>query len=236
MYSVVLLMAVAAGSESADFGYGCHGGWGCYGGYSAVSYGGCYGGGYSGCYGGGYSSCYGGYSSCYSYPVSYGCYGGYSSCYSYPVSSCYGCYGSYPVYSGCCGTVYRGGCCGGAVMPGSGGAGDKDKDKDKGKGKGKGKGSDEIDEDVSTGARGATIVVSLPADARLTIDGTATVSKTARRTFTTPALEPGKVFAYNFQATWKKDGKDVVVSKKVKVEAGKTSRVELTDEVAVASK
>src|SRR2546427_667750 len=37
----------------------------------------------------------------------------------------------------------------------------------------------------------ATIIVSLPADARLLIDGNTTSSTSSRRIFTSPALQPG---------------------------------------------
>ena len=59
MYSIVLMAAMTAGTNAADFGrrHGCHG---CDGAYACA---GCYGGGY-GCNGGGYgySGCYGAYS------------------------------------------------------------------------------------------------------------------------------------------------------------------------------
>jgi uncharacterized protein (TIGR03000 family) len=98
MYSVVLMAAVVAGGESADFGRrgcGCWGGCrGCYG-----CFGGCYGcGGGWGCRGGWRRGCGG----------CYGC-GGWGGCYG-------GCGG---VVYGCGGVVYGGGCwggCGGVVM------------------------------------------------------------------------------------------------------------------------
>jgi uncharacterized protein (TIGR03000 family) len=82
MYSVVLLAAMTAGGESADFGRrgGCHG---------------CYGGGCWGCRGYSYGcgGCYGysyGCGGCRGY--SYGCGGGYG-CSGYVSTGCYGCYG-----------------------------------------------------------------------------------------------------------------------------------------------
>ena len=73
----------------------------------------------------------------------------------------------------------------------------------------------------------ATVVVTLPADAKLTIDGDATTSTSSVRTFETPELVAGKTYAYTLEATFQQDGKPVVVSKKVKIEAGKTSTVDL---------
>lgn len=73
----------------------------------------------------------------------------------------------------------------------------------------------------------ATVVVTLPADAKLTIDGDATTSTSSERTFETPDLVAGKSYAYTLEATFQQDGKAVVVSKKVKIEAGKTATVDL---------
>ena len=73
----------------------------------------------------------------------------------------------------------------------------------------------------------ATVVVTLPADAKLTIDGDATTSTSSERTFETPDLVAGKTYAYTLEATFQQDGKAVVVSKKVKIEAGKTATVDL---------
>jgi len=225
MYSVVLLMAVTAGSGSADY-YRYHGCYGCTGYTSGYGcYGGCY-----GCYGGGcYGGCYGGH------VVHHGCYGCYGGCYGGHVvyqGCCGGCHGV--IHSGCCGGVIHGGCCGG-IVPGHPGGTDKGKS-DKGKsGKG-GKGGADIDDEQVNSLQPATIVVSLPADARLTIDGAVTSSTSATRTFVSPALTPGKSYTYTFEAVYKKDGKDVKVSKKVPVQAGKTAQVELNDVVAVASR
>src|SRR5437667_464985 len=46
----------------------------------------------------------------------------------------------------------------------------------------------------------ATILVSLPAEAKLTVDGTTTTSTSATRLFVSPALEQGKEYFYTLQA------------------------------------
>jgi uncharacterized protein (TIGR03000 family) len=237
--------------------HGCRGGGysGCYGGYGYSS---CYGGygGYSGCYGGsgygGYSSCYGGYSG------SAGCYGGsgyggYSSCYGgyggYSGST--GCYGGYGGYSGgyacgggvitsgyaggyaggyaCGGGVILGGhshggvisgCTGGVVMPPAGTGGT---DADKGKGK-----PPEGGDDTGDVAAPATLVVNLPADATLTINGQRTTSTSSRRVFLSPALKPGKVYRYSLTAEVNRGGNPVSWSRDVTVRAGAESNVTLT--------
>jgi len=73
----------------------------------------------------------------------------------------------------------------------------------------------------------ATIQVNLPADARLTIDGAATTSTSANRTFATPTLETGKEFYYTLTAAVVRDGKTLTVSKRVTVRAGAETRVNI---------
>jgi uncharacterized protein (TIGR03000 family) len=73
----------------------------------------------------------------------------------------------------------------------------------------------------------ATVVVELPADAKLTIDGEATTSTSATRVFQTPALEPGQTFHYTFQAQVERDGKVQSVTRRVEVRAGEQTRVSL---------
>jgi uncharacterized protein (TIGR03000 family) len=73
----------------------------------------------------------------------------------------------------------------------------------------------------------ATIVVTVPADARLTIDGEATTSTSTRRVFVSPALEAGRDYHYTLKAEFVKDGKPVTVSKEIAVQAGNETRVTL---------
>jgi uncharacterized protein (TIGR03000 family) len=82
----------------------------------------------------------------------------------------------------------------------------------------------------------ATIVVSLPADAKLTIDETPTKSTSATRIFASPVLEPGKEYFYTLKAELNQDGKVTTASKRVSVRAGQETRVtlELTSEAVAA--
>jgi len=83
----------------------------------------------------------------------------------------------------------------------------------------------------------ATIVVTLPAAARLTIDGDVTTSTSNVRTFVSPTLPSGKTYVYTMQAEYQHKGQPVTITKKVSVKAGKTSRVDLSDAgTTVASK
>jgi uncharacterized protein (TIGR03000 family) len=89
----------------------------------------------------------------------------------------------------------------------------KEKEKEKGK------------EEISTRA---ILVVTLPADAKLTVDGEATASTSSQRTFITPELQPGTEYSYVFKAESMKDGKPVVLDeKKVTFKAGETATVTL---------
>lgn len=209
MYSVVLLMALTTGGESADGCRGCRGGCscGCYCGGCRACRGcrGCRRGCHCGCYSCG---CYGCYSyGCYSYGchVSYGCYGGYSAChavtYAAPVS--YGCAVGHVVSS----RVIDSGT---AVVTNS--------------------------TPTVTDSSTAMFVVSVPADAKVTIDGQSTVSTTATRYFQTPTLTAGKTYGYTLEAAFVKDGAPVKVSKKVTFKAGDTVRLDLSSDTAVAQK
>jgi uncharacterized protein (TIGR03000 family) len=140
----------------------------------------------------------------------YGCCGGYYGC----CGGCYGCYG------GC----YGYGCCGGMMAapaaPAAPTAPAKPKEKE------------------ASNAAPATILVSLPADAQLTIDGAATNSTSANRVFTTPALNNGSEYYYTLKAQVTRGGKVLSTTRRVAVRAGEASRVTLDVPAAtgVASK
>jgi uncharacterized protein (TIGR03000 family) len=218
MYGVVLMMAMSGGVDLPAYGdvavdhvakYGDHGDKqyrGCHGGRRARRChgccGGCYGGcsgcnGGGGCYGGG---CYGG--GCYGG----GCYGG--GCSGGCGGGAYGAYGYGAMFSG---SNYYGAASYGAplyagTMPGQYGYG------------------------ALTGPNGsaeapATIVVRLPADARLTIGGSASSSTQDVRTFVSPPLQPGKDYQYTLTAEVTRDGKTVERSRDVTVRAGQQSEV-----------
>jgi uncharacterized protein (TIGR03000 family) len=73
----------------------------------------------------------------------------------------------------------------------------------------------------------ATIVVTLPAEAKLSIDDAATQATSATRVFASPALERGKDFYYTLKAEVVRDGKTVTASKRVAVHAGEETKVSL---------
>ena len=71
----------------------------------------------------------------------------------------------------------------------------------------------------------AVIQVSLPADARLIVDGHVTTSTSAQRTFTTPALPVGETFSYTLRTEAVRDGRTVVESQQVTVRGGEETQV-----------
>jgi len=231
MYSMVLMMAMASGADTPAFGHnkGCSGCSGCYG-CSGCS--GC-----SGCHG-----CSGGHKLFGGHGCSGSCHGcSGSSCHGCSGGSCHGCSGGCHGFlgghkhgchgcsgcSGCCGggACYGGacyGCAGGGVImsapvyaPAAPMVAPTPPPPPPAK----------KVSDSSTAP--ATIVVVLPADAKLTVDGNATRSTSAERTFVSPTLEQGKEYFYTLQAETLKDGNAQVVTKRVSVRAGELTRVVL---------
>ena len=209
MYSVVLALALAGTTEATDghHGWGGYGGYcGCYGGYGGYS------GGY-GCWGGGYGGygCWGGgYGG-------YGCWGGGYGGYS---SYC----GGYGGYSGNWGGYYGGyGCYGYTPAPP---AMTPPPPVDKGGKPGM----------TSNEPAPATVVVNLPAEARLKINDNPTTSTSSARTFQTPELPTGKYFAYTLTAEITRDGKSVTQTEKIIVRAGQEARVTIAFPPSVAAK
>jgi uncharacterized protein (TIGR03000 family) len=80
------------------------------------------------------------------------------------------------------------------------------------------------------------LLVTLPADATLTIDNTPTPASTETvRAFQSPSIAMGKNYEYTLTAQAVRDGKAVEVTRKVTVRAGEETRVELDLPVRVAS-
>jgi uncharacterized protein (TIGR03000 family) len=217
MYSVMLLMALSGSAETPEFGRrGCDG---CAG--YVVSCGGYYDCG--GCRGGGLFSrlkgrrgCHGcaGWYDCHGCAGWHGCAG---ACHGAVYHHCAGCAGA------CHGAVYYhcAGCAGCHGMPPAPPK-DKPKDMPPPKDKEKPKGTEE-----GLLPAPATLVVELPADAKLTIDDAPTTSTSAVRTFVTPDLAPEKDFSYTLKAEIVRDGRTLTLTEKVGVRAGEQTRVSL---------
>lgn len=170
----------------------------------------CRGGCYGGCYGcSGYGGCYGGYRGgyCSGYYGGYGCYGGCSGYYGgysgYYGGGCCGCYGGGYYGSGYGGGYYGygGGYYGGAIVPAPVASG------------------------PAQSSTPATIVVNLPADARLIVEGMVTQSTGTRRTFVSPALPPGQSYVYTIRAEIAANGRTSTQTQEVIVRGGETSNV-----------
>lgn len=251
MYGMVLMMALGNGAAAPDLqpfqdegsypqtahygmrapnqilnrhhrrGGGCCG---CSGGYG----GGCYGGG--GCWGGGYSCC-GGYSGSGGGMAYGGCWGGGMASYG----GSYG--GSHSYY-----TMPDGGYGVGGTTDWRSGdeyryddgrnldrGRDTDRNRDRGRDTDRNRDRDRDDSRLDTQAEvnSATIVVNLPANARLTVDGQPTAQTSSTRTFVTPPLQPGRDFHYTFRAELNQEGRPVTATKEVTVRAGEETRVRL---------
>jgi uncharacterized protein (TIGR03000 family) len=132
---------------------------------------------------------------------------GYSSC----SGSCHGgrrsrrCHGCCGGYSGCCGGYQ--GCCGGMPPAYRQPPGERVPPPKK----------------VQAEDR-ATVVVNLPADARLTVGGRPTASTSAQRHFITPALPEGDSF-YVLRAEIVRDGRTLTAEQRIAVRPGEETRV-----------
>ena len=71
----------------------------------------------------------------------------------------------------------------------------------------------------------ATITVSLPADASLTVDEMPTASTSATRVFVSPELPRDKTFYYTLKGDIIRDGQKITASKRVLVKAGEDTQV-----------
>jgi uncharacterized protein (TIGR03000 family) len=76
----------------------------------------------------------------------------------------------------------------------------------------------------------ATVVVRLPADARLTFDGEPTRSTGATRTFLSPPLKTSEAGQYVLRAEIVRDGRTLSVRQRVQVWAGTVREVRLDPE------
>jgi uncharacterized protein (TIGR03000 family) len=66
----------------------------------------------------------------------------------------------------------------------------------------------------------ARITVTVPADARVLVDGTPTSSTGTYRRFHSPPLDPGSTYSYKFSVRWNEAGKEVTQTRSVDVTAG----------------
>lgn len=205
MYSMVLMMALSTGAgEPVHFFSGS-----CHGGYTGAACNGaaCHGGGFlfgKGCHGG--AACHGN-----GFLFGKGCHGGAAcngaACHGGFLFGGKGCHGGGFLFGrGCHGACHGGGACMGGkieVVPVK-------------------PGEKEPPKEISNQA---TIVVTIPAGAKLSIDNNPTSSTANVRTFVSPALEPGKEYVYTLKAEIAIEGKIETVVKEITVRANETTRV-----------
>lgn len=87
----------------------------------------------------------------------------------------------------------------------------------------------------ATDSARATVIIRLPADARLFADDRALSLKGAERKFVTPALPASQDFTYRFRVEYERDDETVSVTRKVSVRAGATVAIEFSDLTARAA-
>jgi uncharacterized protein (TIGR03000 family) len=72
----------------------------------------------------------------------------------------------------------------------------------------------------------ASVIVHVPTDARIYIDGNLMHSTATERVFTSPAIEAGKPFYYSLRVVVERNGKEVEDVRRVSVSAGEVSRLD----------
>jgi len=75
----------------------------------------------------------------------------------------------------------------------------------------------------------ARVTVRLPAEARLWVDNAPCPLTSSTRSFTTPALQPGREYAYTIRAEMVRDGQTVEQTQRVVIAAGRQVNVTLGD-------
>lgn len=216
MYSMVLMAALTTGTDLPDGRRRGGGGGGCCGCYGGMGYGG------GGCYGGmGYGGCYGGWGGGYGmgggwgggYGGGYGrgyAWGGYSPMWGGGYAYSPNFYGttSAPIYGN--NNAYLG--LGTNITGNTGNLGAMQ--------------SMYFNPGMNQG-NAARIIVRLPADAKLTIDGEPTQSISNVRVFESPPLEQGKTYHYTLRAERRRNNQTETASKTIEVRAGQPTQVTL---------
>lgn len=73
--------------------------------------------------------------------------------------------------------------------------------------------------------KSASVVVKVPAEAKVYIDGNLMSSTSRERVFTSPQLQPDEAFFYTLRVVVEKNGKEIEESRRVTVRAGEVSRL-----------
>jgi uncharacterized protein (TIGR03000 family) len=84
----------------------------------------------------------------------------------------------------------------------------------------------EVKPKLTAAPANASLLIRVPADAKVYIDGNLMRSKSTERLFTSPEIEPGTPYFYMLRVEREKDGKTVQEVRRVTVMAGETSRLD----------
>jgi uncharacterized protein (TIGR03000 family) len=75
----------------------------------------------------------------------------------------------------------------------------------------------------------ARLIVTLPADAKLYVDGKPMRTLSERRVFHSPQLAPGQLYYYNLRAEVVRDGRTITREQRVVVRGGSVTQTSFTD-------
>jgi uncharacterized protein (TIGR03000 family) len=81
----------------------------------------------------------------------------------------------------------------------------------------------------------AQLVINLPADAKLSLDGQTMSGTSPVRVFQTPDLAPGSDYSYSLRAEITRNGQTQVVVRRATVRAGEETRVDMTIPVSTTN-
>jgi uncharacterized protein (TIGR03000 family) len=82
----------------------------------------------------------------------------------------------------------------------------------------------------------ARVVVRVPEDARVELDGVLVEGDGRVRRFNTPLLIPGRVYTFEVRVVWVEDGREVVRVRKISLAAGERGEVDFLAPDAETSK
>ena len=86
-----------------------------------------------------------------------------------------------------------------------------------------------VEKQAATAPAPATVVIKAPMDVRITVNGQPTDRQSAEQIFTTPDLQPGITYSYDFRAEAVRGGKTVTRTQTVIVKAGQESQADFGD-------
>jgi uncharacterized protein (TIGR03000 family) len=82
---------------------------------------------------------------------------------------------------------------------------------------------------ISLNPNRARLIVTLPPDAKLFVDGQAMKTPAERRVFQSPRLEPGQLYYYNLRVEVVRDGRTITREQRVVVQGGRVTQTAFTD-------